>query len=83
MPEQSWDTKVRMSAFRWLDEASLAYEAVLPRAVLQKGFELEGQRIPLVAPQGIFSPCGLRRPASIVTVKHSAPSDLRGDSGID
>lgn len=61
MPEQSWDTKVRMSAFRWLDEVSPAYEAVLPRDVLQKGFELEGQQIHLMSPQGIFTPQGLRQ----------------------
>jgi hypothetical protein len=51
MPEQSWDTKVRMSAFRWLDEVSPTYEAVLPRDVLQKGFELEGQQIHLMSSQ--------------------------------
>jgi hypothetical protein len=76
MPEQSWDTKVRMSAFRWLDEVSPAYEAVLPRAVVQKGFELEGQRIPLVAPNGIFTPKGCECPLSISKLRYSRIMDV-------
>jgi hypothetical protein len=37
MPEQSWDTKVRMSAFRWLDEVSLAYGKIFIRFQLSPG----------------------------------------------
>ena len=35
--------------------------------LLQQGFEFQGQRIPLVAPQGIFKPKILELPISITT----------------
>ncbi|MGH9588111.1 MAG: hypothetical protein ACRD3F_14260, partial [Acidobacteriaceae bacterium] len=69
-----------MSAFRWLDEVSPAYEAVLPRDVLQEGFELEGQRIPLVAPNGIFTPKGCDYPLSITTVMNGPYPDRFEDA---
>ena len=80
MLEQSWDTKVRMRAFQWLDEVSVAHEDILPRAVLQKGFELEGQRIPLVAPNGIFTPRGCEYPLSITTVMNGPYPDRFEDN---
>lgn len=57
-----------MRAFRWLDEVFLANEDSLPRAVLQQGFELDDQRVPLVAPNGIFTPRGCEYPLSITTI---------------
>ena len=48
------DRKVRLTAFNWLDEQVSIHGDVLPRSVLSQGFEFEGQRVPLVAPQGIF-----------------------------
>lgn len=68
MAEQGWDTKVRLRAFRWLDEVSPAHEGILSRGFLEKGFELEGQRISLMAPNGIFTPKGCAYPLSITTV---------------
>ena len=53
------DIAVRLEAFRWLAEVAEVHGDVLPRAVLQEGFEFEGERIPLVAPQGIFKPPSL------------------------
>jgi len=64
----SWDTKVRLAAFRWLDEAQDAQDSSLPRKMLQQGFELDGQPIALVSPQGIFTPRGCDYPLSITTV---------------
>jgi len=64
----SWDTRVRLRAFDWLDEMSLMHEEALPRALLQDGFELEGRRIPLVAPNGIFTPRECEYPLSITTI---------------
>jgi len=80
MQEQSWDTKVRLSAFSWLDEVSPAHEDILPRPLLQRGFELESQRIPLVAPNGIFTPKGCEYPLSITTVLNGPYPDRFEDA---
>ena len=50
------DQRVRIAAFNWLDEQVSIHGDVLPRSILAQGFEFEGQRVPLVAPQGIFKP---------------------------
>jgi hypothetical protein len=46
------DQKVRIAAFNWLDEQVGIHGDVFPRSILAQGFEFEGQRVPLVAPQG-------------------------------
>ena len=62
------DKRVRIAAFDWLDEQVRHYGDVLPRSLLAQGFELEGQRVPLVSRQGIFKPKVLREiPISITT----------------
>ena len=50
------DAAVRKTAFEWLEVQSALHGGTLPRAVLSEGFQFEGQRVPLVAPQGIFKP---------------------------
>jgi len=50
------DERVRLSAFRWLDEQVGIHGDVLPRSLLAQGFIFNGQRVPLVAPTGIFKP---------------------------
>lgn len=65
------DVQVRLAAFRFLEEQGrlAADEGVLPRQVLVEGFVHEGQRVPLMGPQGIFKPRVLRDiPLSITTV---------------
>jgi putative restriction endonuclease len=65
------DAQVRLAAFRFLEEQTrLAPESgALPRKVLERGFDYEGQRVPLMGPQGIFKPRALRDiPLSITTV---------------
>ena len=39
----------------------------LPYAALLAGFDFEGTRVPLLAPQGIFKPAILNFPLSITT----------------
>ena len=68
MDAGSWDMRVRLAAFRWLDEARGLDDSALPRSVLQRGFDLEGQRIPLVSPKGIFTPRGCVYPFTITTI---------------
>ena len=82
------DSRVRLAAFRFLDEQTRqAGSEVLPRAVLAKGFTWEGQRVPLMSPQGIFKPAVLPdMPLSITTVAveegETAPyADIVGSDG--
>ena len=64
------DSRVRTRTFQFLREQTELYrDEVLPREVLAKGFEFEGQRVPLIAPQGIFKPAILpEMPLTITTV---------------
>jgi putative restriction endonuclease len=65
MIDREW--RVRLAAFEWLIELG-APERELTRTTLARGFDLDGVRIPLLGPQGIFSPAGFRVPLSIVTI---------------
>jgi|SRR5215469_783510 len=76
----SWDLKVRTRAFQWLDEIEPNFDGVIPRGVLQKGFDLENQRIPLVAPNGIFIPKTCDYPLSITTVLNGPYPDRFEDA---
>jgi putative restriction endonuclease len=63
------DHRVRLAAFAWLERQRQLYgETALPRSVLASGFEFDGRRVPLLAPQGIFKPMILDLPLSITTV---------------
>ena len=61
------DLQVRVTAFNWLSEQVNSHGDVLTRDVLLQGFEFQGQRVPLVAPNGIFKPKILTLPLSITT----------------
>lgn len=62
------DLRVRLAAFAFLDEQRKLSPDLLERKTLQRGFELNGERVPLQAPQGIFKPRICRFPLSITTV---------------
>lgn len=72
------DLQVRVAAFNWLSEQVNSHGDVLPRKLLEKGFEFQGQRIPLVAPQGIFKPQFLDLPLSITTAPKGPYDDYFG-----
>jgi len=72
------DLQVRMLAFNWLSEQFNIHGDVLPRKLLEQGFEFQGQRIPLVGPQGIFKPRILDFPISITTVPKGPYDDYFG-----
>jgi putative restriction endonuclease len=62
------DSRVRLAAFEFLSTKSLQYPDTWPYDVLQRGFIFEGQRVPLIGPQGIFKPAVLpEMPLSIYT----------------
>jgi putative restriction endonuclease len=62
------DLRVRLAAFAFLDEQRKLSPDLFERRTLQRGFELDGERVPLQAPQGIFKPRLCRFPLSITTV---------------
>ncbi len=73
------DLQVRVAAFDWLSEQVNSHgEDVLPRKLLEHGFEFQGQRIPLIAPQGIFKPKLLDLPISITTAPKGPYDDYFG-----
>lgn len=73
------DLQVRLAAFDWLSEQVNLHGDVLPRKLLEQGFEFQGQRIPLVAPQGIFKPQLLELPLSITTAPKGPYDDYFGN----
>jgi putative restriction endonuclease len=63
------DGAVRVAAFNFLREQTGLYGGpVLPRRVLERGFEYDNRRVPLLGPQGIFKPAICDLPLSITTV---------------
>lgn len=73
------DPQVRLAAFYWLSEqVNLHGEDVLPRKLLEQGFEFHDHRIPLVGPQGIFKPQILDLPISITTAPKGPYDDYFG-----
>lgn len=62
------DSRVRVAAFEFLEAKNRLHGGSLPWKVLSEGFEIDGRRVPLVGPQGIFKPAVLRDiPLSITT----------------
>jgi putative restriction endonuclease len=61
------DLGIRLAAFAFLDEQRRASD-LLSRDMLAAGFLFQGQRVPLLGPQGIFKPRLCRLPLSITTV---------------
>ncbi len=63
------DARVRLRAFEFLEEQVRIHGDVLPREALARGFELDGVRVCLLGPQGIFKPAILHEiPLSFTTV---------------
>lgn len=77
------DARVRAAAFAWLSEEVSKHGDVLPRTVLARGFALEGTRVPLLGPQGIFKPQVLREvPLSITTAPRGPYNDSFAADGL-
>ena len=78
MDDIAFDRRVRMTAFDWLMAHSGPDGEPMPRTLLAAGFEIDGQRVPLVAPQGIFKPQCLSLPLSITTAPNGPYDDNFG-----
>lgn len=72
---RSLDEQIRLRAFGWLSDQQAIHGDVLPRSLLQQGFEVDGERVPLLGPQGIFKPRLLDLPLSITTAPHGPYND--------
>lgn len=83
MPHRLPDHRVRLAAFEWLRAQVNIYGESLPRILLQQGFQLDGERVPLVGPQGIFKPQVLERiPLSITTSPEGPYRDSFAPNGL-
>lgn len=69
---QELDLRVRSAAFSFLEEQIRLRGEVLSWTLLSQGFVLDGQRVPLVAQQGIFKPALLDDPLTIRTAPEVA-----------
>ena len=83
MFDRARDAAVRNAAFEWLRVQVDSVGDVLPRSLLARGFALNGHRIPLVSPQGIFKPQVLSdAPLSITTVPNGPYDDAFGPNDL-
>jgi len=62
------DDNIRLAAFDWLQEQTIAHGDSLPRTLLENGFIYRGHRITLIGPQGIWKPRIMQLPISITTI---------------
>jgi putative restriction endonuclease len=77
------NSRIRAAAFQWLAEQVARHGDVLPRTLLEEGFQFEGVRVPLLSPQGIFKPRVLNDgPLSITTAPGGPYDDAFGTDGL-
>lgn len=76
------DFRIRQEAFQWIEAQRAICGDALPRGVLQDGFVLEGERIRLVGPQGIFKPKCMELPLSITTIPSGPYADSITGEGL-
>src|SRR3989454_9920467 len=70
------DAAVRLRAFEFLGEQRRRFGAAsIPLSVLERGFDFEGTRVPLIGPQGIFKPAIL--PETPLTITPAPPVEHR------
>lgn len=72
--DKTFDSRIRLAAFKFLEETTLLKGKLFSRPTLLEGFKFDNTRIPLISPQGIFKPKVLKFPLSITTIP---PSEKR------
>jgi len=80
MPES--DLPIRLAAFQWLGEQTGVHGDVLPWSLLLAGFQHQGERVPLVSMQGIFTPRVCRLPLTIRTAVGGPYADAFASNGL-
>ena len=76
------DQRVRHGAFHFLDQLNNRYGEALPFAELRQGFNFDGERVPLIGPQGIFKPKIMELPLTINTSPNSPYNDSLSYDGL-
>lgn len=78
------DRSIRLAAFDWLNLQRKIHGDILPRRLLELGFTFQGQRVPIVGPQGIFKPKAMPKiPLSITTIPGGPyDDDLRDGASV-
>lgn len=77
------DHRIRLATFDWLKSQVQLHGEVLPRSLLATGFLWDGQRVPILGPQGIFKPRVLSSiPLSITTSPKGPYDDHFGPDGL-
>ena len=69
------DAVIRQQAFDFLARLTDIHGEELPRSALAQGFQFQGERVPLVGPQGIFKPRILELPLSLTTTPRGPYQD--------
>jgi len=54
--ERQRDTRIRLTVFAWLEEQTQIHGDVLPWSLLAQGLYIDGERVPLVSQQRIWTP---------------------------
>ena len=73
--ERDHDARIRAATFEWLARQAGVYVDAFPRDILERGFEIEGQRVSLMSPKGIHKPHQMQVPISITTSPKSSYDD--------
>jgi putative restriction endonuclease len=77
------DIQYRAAAFNWLHEQVAIHGDVLQWELLKNGFEIEGKRITLVGPQGIWKPAVFPTiPLSILSKIDGPYNDTFAENGL-
>ena len=79
----SLDLAVRLAAFHHLEMLARIHGEALPHQALVAGFTFDGNRVPLLGPQGIFKPRIMELPLSIMTAPPSARRPRPYDDGFE
>jgi len=81
--EEDMEQAIRLAAFQWLEEQTARYGDVLPRKLLENGFDYQGRRVTLIGPAGIWKPKVFESiPLSITTVYNGPYDDVFTPGGL-
>ncbi|MDD5092367.1 MAG: HNH endonuclease [Candidatus Wallbacteria bacterium] len=69
------DYKIRIAAFKWVEEQTAIHGEVLRSSVIKNGFTYGGETIYLMSQRGIFKPRQMELPLTITTSPNNPYSD--------
>lgn len=69
------NSNFRLTVFDWLKNHTLVHGEVLDRRYLEHGLHIEGNRITLIGPKGIWKPKSFKYPISITTTAKGPYND--------